>query len=611
MGFGKTAVCEGIAILSVLYGWQIYVVIVAASADAAKVIMKSIRDEIETNALLLEDFPESVYPLVCLDGEPRRCLGQTYKGEKTRTEWGQMQVKLPTIPGSISSGAMIQAAGITGQLRGKKGKVKRGANAEIFRPSLAIIDDPQTEASALSETQCRNRERIINQSILGLAGKKVNIAALMPCTVIKKGDLADRHLDHKTHPEWNGSKFKFLYAWPTNTALWDEYKEIRLSFNPHTPGELEQAELRATEFYIDNQSAMDAGASVAWEYAYRSNEVSAIQSAMNRHIDDPRGFAAECQQEPLPEEGVGTAPLTAKQIASKLNGLDRYHAPQTATRLTASIDVQGDMLFYSVIAWEEGFSGYIIDYGTFPEQGRIYFTKADATKTIANVTHVPNFEGQIYKALELTCDKLLGKDYERGDGGRVKVEKCLIDANYGDSTNTVYQFCLQSQYAAILLPIHGRGIGASGRPMSAWPKNPGERHDPNGAWIITQNAKRREVKYALLDVNAVKSFVYKRLAVAMGSPGCLSLFGKDASIHAMFADHITAEHPIEVTAQGRTVHEWKDLPGRDNDFLDTLVYNVSAASIQGVALKEAMSTAPKVERVSFSAQQRAAQRGKR
>lgn len=593
-GFGKTSLCECIAILSVLYGLQIYVVVVAASADAAKVIMKSIRDEIETNELLLADFPEAIYALVALDGEPRRCLGQTYQGQKTRTEWGQMQIKFPTIPGSPSSGAMIRAAGITGQLRGKKGKVKRdGGSTEIFRPSLAIIDDPQTESSALSETQCRNRERVINQSILGLAGKKVNIAALMPCTVIRKGDLADRHLDHKTHPEWNGSRFKFLYAWPTNTALWDEYKEIRLAFNPSVPGELEQAELRATEFYIDHQAEMDAGAIVAWEFAYRSNEVSAVQSAMNRHIDDPRGFAAECQQEPLPDENEGTAPLTAKEIAGKLNGLARGHVPHTATHVTASVDVQKEVLYWKIVAWEQGFTGYVIDYGTWPDQGRVYYRKADLTRTIAKETKIQGLEGQIYKALDTLVNRIAERSFTHGDGGITRVSKVLIDANYGESTNTVYKFCLESAYASILLPIHGKGIGASGRPMSQWPKRPGEVHDPNGQWIITKDAKRREIKYGLLDTNAWKSFVYRRLAVSPGNAGALSLWGRDPTVHQLVADHIAAEFPVETTAQGRTVEEWKEKPGLDNDFFDTLCYNAAAASMLGVALPEAAAPKPK------------------
>lgn len=592
-GFGKTSIAEGAAIWSILYGYRRYVVIVGATSTAATEIMESIKGEIETNELLSADFPSAIFPLQALDGEPRRCLGQTYRGKKTRTQWGQKRVKFPTIAGSESSGAMIRVAGITGELRGKKGKVIGEFGSETFRPDLVLIDDCQTESSALSEVQCRTRERIIGGSILGLAGRGTKIAALLLATVIRAGDVADRHLDHGIHPEWNGSRHKMLYAFPSDAKLWEQYKELRISFNPAVPGEKEAAETRATEFYIDNQPAMDAGAIVGWQFGYLPDEISAVQSAMNLWIANPRAFAAEYQNEPLPEENVGTAPMTSKEIAGKMNGLARGHVPQTATRLTAALDVQGDMLFYSLIAWENNYTGYIIDYGSFPEQGRVYYTKADASKTIASATGIAGFEGQIYRALELLCAKILSKSYPRGDGGTVRVEKCLIDANYGDSTNVVYQFCLQSAFAPILLPIHGRGIGASGRPMASWPKHPGERHDPNATWVITQNAKRREVKYAILDVNAIKSFLYKRLAVPMGEPGCLSLWGRDPSIHSMFADHCTAEHPIEVTAQGRTIDEWKDVPGRDNDFFDTLVYNVAGASMLGVALKEGAAV-PKV-----------------
>lgn len=587
-GFGKTSISEGAALWAILFGYRFYVVVIGATSEASTDIMEAIKEEVETNELLLEDFPEAIFPMQALDGEPRRCLGQTYKGTKTRTQWGQKRLKFPTMPGSASSGAMIRVAGITGQVRGKRGKVLREGGAETFRPDLVLLDDVQTESSALSDVKCRTRERIISGSVLGLAGRGKKIAALMLCTVIKAGDVSDRHLDHKIHPEWNGSRHKMLYKFPSNMKLWEEYKEIRLSFNPSTPGEKEEAEQRATEFYIDHQAEMDAGAIVAWEHGYLPDEVSALQSAMNLWITNPRAFAAEAQNDPLPEEDACAAPLTALEIAAKLNGLPRRHVPLTATRVTAAIDVQKGLLFWIVVAWEENFTGYIIDYGSFPEQGRVYFTKADAGQTIAKATKVPGFEGQIYAGLVAVCEKILGKDYPRGDGGKTRVERCLIDANYGDSTNVVYQFCLQSQFAALLTPQHGKGIGASGRSMSAYPKKTGERHDPNGMWILTQAPQRREVKYALTDTNAWKSFIYKRFAVAMGSPGCLSLWGKDATVHSMFADHITAEHPVDEESKttGRKIDVWKAIVGRDNDFFDCLVYASAAASIQGVVLKE-------------------------
>jgi hypothetical protein len=75
------------------------------------------------------------------------------------------------------------------------------------------------------------------------------------------------------------------------------------------------------------------------------------------------------------------------------------------------------------------------------------------------------------------------------------------------------------------------------------------------------------------------------MAVAMGDPGCLSLFGRDEKAHRMLADHLTAEYRVKATAQGRTVDEWKLRATRpDNHWLDCLVGCAVAASIQGASL---------------------------
>ncbi len=46
--------------------------------------------------------------------------------------------------------------------------------------------------------------------------------------------------------------------------------------------------------------------------------------------------------------------------------------------------------------------------------------------------------------------------------------------------------------------------------------------------------------------------------------------------------HLTSEQPIAVTARGRTVDEWKLLPGRENHFLDCAVLATVAASAAGI-----------------------------
>lgn len=67
---------------------------------------------------------------------------------------------------------------------------------------------------------------------------------------------------------------------------------------------------------------------------------------------------------------------------------------------------------------------------------------------------------QFQKVAALT-DRLLGREWQRDDGAAMKIGRCLIDANWGHSTDVVYQFYRQSPHASILLPSHGRFVGAS------------------------------------------------------------------------------------------------------------------------------------------------------
>jgi len=581
-GSGKTAIAEGAVLYAILYGFRRFVMFIGATSSAATESLDSIKRELEDNELLLADFPEAVYPIHCLEGEPRRCKGQTYKGKRTLSRWGMDEIVMPTMPKSPASGAIVRVAGITGRIRGQKFKRPDGVTQ---RPDLVLPDDIQTDDSAMSEIQCVRRERTLAGAVLGLAGPKRKISGIAPMTVIRAGDVADRLLDPKIHPEWNGSRHKMMYSWPSNMDLWLKYKEVFLSYNPSIKGDGERAAAAATAFYAERRAEMDAGASVAWAERFNDDEISALQHAMNFWIRDARAFAAEGQGEPLPEEDVGAGLLTAEQLAAKLNGYERRQVPLAATTLTAMIDVQKDILFYAVVAWEPNFTGYIIDYGSFPDQSRPYFSIQDIDRTLAWATKVQGLEGQLYAGLMTLTDKILGVEYNRG-GGQARIERCFVDANWGQSTDVVYQACRASAHAAILMPSHGKGIGASATPMAAWPKKPGERRDPNGMWIITQAPQRREIRYTVYDTNAAKSFVHSRFGVAMGGIGCLSLWGRDAGAHRMVADHCLAEYPVRTTAKGREVDEWKLKPNRDNHWFDCLVGATVAASMQGASLEE-------------------------
>ncbi|HMQ16652.1 MAG TPA: phage terminase large subunit family protein, partial [Phycisphaerae bacterium] len=458
-GSGKTSLCEIACVWALVFGHREFVALIGSDEEHAANMLDSIKVELETNDALLDDFPEVVYPIRALEGIHQRAAGQLYQGKQTHIGWTAKEIVLPTMPGSRASGSIISVAGITGRIRGMKHKRVDGTSV---RPSLVLIDDPQTDESARSPSQCVTRERILSGAILGLAGPGRKIAGLMTLTVVRPDDLADRILDREKHPQWQGERTKMVYAFPTDEALWARYAELWREGMRADRGMAE-----ATEFYRANREAMDAGAVAAWPERHHPDELSAVQHAMNLRLDrGDAAFWAEYQNEPLPEEQADSDLLTADQIAAKTSGHRRGEVPIGCTHLTMFVDVQGKALFWLVAAWENDFTGYVVDYGTEPDQKEAYFTLRDLRQTLALATPRAGIEGAIYAGLERLTARLLDREWRRDDGAMVRIDRCLVDANWGSSSDVVYQFCRQSKHASILLPSHGRYVGASSIPFS-------------------------------------------------------------------------------------------------------------------------------------------------
>ena len=575
-GSGKSALTETAAIWAMLYGHREFVVLVGASESAALEMLDSIKTEFEVNEHIAADFPEVSYPIAKLEGIANRCAGQLYKGERTRITWTANEIVLPTIAGAASSGVIVRVAGITGRIRGMKYKKPDG---RTIRPEFVVIDDPQTSESADSVEQTRKRVRVLAGDILGLAGPGKKIAGIMPCTVIRPGDMAEQILDKTKHPEWNGERCKMIYQFPRNDELWERYADLRAD-ELRECGTFE----RATEFYREHRAEMDEGAVVSWPDRYNYDEISAIQHAMNLKLTDEAAFWAEYQNEPLPEDLGTDEQLTVDGIVNKLNGHAQRTVPVSANHVTMFIDVQKTLLFYVVCAWDDDFTGYVIDYGAWPDQRRRYFTLGEANPTLQAKFPRSGLEGCLYGGLKALTEDYLSREFTRDDGAAMRIEKCLVDANWGQSTDVVYQFCRESAFANVIIPSHGKYIGASSKPMSEYKKAVGDRVGHN--WRMPNIRGKRAVRHVVFDTNYWKSFVASRLLESMGDRGSLSLWGRSSEAHMLFAEHLTAEYRVKTEGRGRRVEEWKMRPeGADNHWWDGLVGCAVAASMTGCVLE--------------------------
>jgi hypothetical protein len=571
-GTGKTTIVEGAAIYAVVLFLRRFVFLIGADDDKAGDLLESIKLELETNELLLADFPETCFPIRALEGIAQRSKGQLCNGKPTGIRWEADEIVLPTIDGK--GGAIVKTSGILGGVRGAKTKRRDGSTA---RPDLCIVDDPQTDASARSETQCTQRLNVITGAVLGLAGPGKKIAASVPCTVIRPGDVADKLLDRKLNPAWQGTRTQLAASLPTNVELWDEYFTIRREDQRSEAGVAQ-----CNAFYAANRAAMDEGADVAWPERFEDDELSAIQNVQNLRCD--RGddvFWAEYQNAPRVAETADLPPLTEQQVAERFNNRKRGEVPAACDVVVAFIDVQMRSLWWEVWAFGRDFTGFLLDNGTYPKQPISWYEKASLPVTFDDVLKGMSLEAQIYEALKNCTADVLGREWKRDDGVSLRVRRCLVDAQWGEQTDNVYNFCRQSAHAAILMPSHGRGVGPDQTPISKFRAKPNELIGTE--WVIA--AGGRGLRSVTYDTNHWKSFTDERFRGSLGTKGAYSLFGTSDREHRLYAWHMTSEFATRTEGRGRKVNVWKLKPGRsDNEWLDGAVGCSVAASTLGIAL---------------------------
>lgn len=573
-GWGKTTLCQWGLLWAALYGKRRFGVYVAATDEAATMKLDEIKIELETNELLGEDFPEVCYPIRCLEGITQRGRGQTSNGVRTRITWLDNRIALPTVAGSRASGSIIAARGITS--KGLRGLKVTTAEGPVLRPDIAIPDDPQDDESAVSPGQVTKRLKIINGTILRLPGPKRRIACFVPCTVIAEGDVADQLLDNEKNPRWNGQRTVALSTLPTNEKAWEEYANVRAAgLRAKDEGKAANAQFKK------HQAILEAGAKHNWPENVEEGDISAIQSVMHVKLDDPATFWAELQQKPLSLQEVADATIERTELAFRITKPGRMIIPQSTQKVTAFIDPNSKVLWWAVCGFGAGFSGHIAGVGTWPDQQLGYFINNDLRRTIAKAKPKAGLQAQIMHALEALTEELLGREWQTEGGVPVKVDRCLVDANWGAITDTVYRFCRASKFSAILRPSHGKFLGPTDKSINEWKAQEGDVIGHH--WRERLSAKHAK-RFVIFDTNRWKTHTSERLKVAKGDPGALTLYDATQEQHRLLFDHLTSETPVEMAQKNQKLTIWKETKGRDNDFWDCITGCHVAASMIGIDL---------------------------
>jgi len=417
----------------------------------------------------------------------------------------------------------------------------------LVRPDFVIPDDVQTRSAAMSDLQTARLEKIILGDVMGLAGHDKAIAAVMPCTVIEKGDLSDRFLNHDLHPEWRGHRTKLVYAWPDNEELWDKYKEIKREEALNVEGSD-----RSTTFYRDNRSEMDKGAKVASEHMHDDQEISAIQHAYNLLMRvGESAFMAEYQNDPQ-KESHSTYELTVSRVAANLNGMKRGAVSTQHGIVTVGADINRAGINWVANSFDQHMTGNVIDYGKVPERGSLWETNA-SKRDIALA---------IGRGLESLTQMMENAAYNP----RV----ILVDRGY--EPDTVHAFAEKRKATFMIMPSLGFNA---------------VKYVVRLNQIIGQPKEMcheyKSLKGSIVGHNACywREIVQRAFLTDPGTLGSCSLYGDSKVVHLKFADEICNEVLRQkYNTDYGTRWEWEEKGVHDK--LDALVLTYVGASMIGI-----------------------------
>jgi hypothetical protein len=595
-GFIKSTLSENSLLWAMLYGYHKYGLFFAGTAALATSGILSIKRELVTNELLLEDFPEACIPFIKLEGKAQRTQSQTYQGKLTNLIAKGDTIRLAMIPGYPCAGAIIEAYGLLAPPRGARYKNEKGENV---RPGIAICDDPQTDDSAKSVTQTDSRMRYIRNSIsmMGAHGKELSI--IVNATIIQDGDLADQISDPTASDGWQSVRSQMVKKMPAalDTHWLMKYADIRRQYDRDDPRGRIKAKEASTEYLRQNYDVMHAGAEVSWEnIGLERTEISALQHAMNILIDKgPDTFYAECQNKPVRATSVSSLELTVENLKDRFSGYEHRVVPIDTSFLVFGCDVHDNLIYYTVAAVQNDFTGRVIDYGVWPEQPTAYISLRSAKNPLSKHYSESSIERAIELGVEDLVHRLLTSDWQTPNGDIVGISCGLVDSGYKpvEVRNAIRRLLPASR---VVLSSRGVGIGPTKTPMEEYDTSPKkvikagpDPHRPN--WVLPTSERDGELFHVLFDANFWKTTLAARLSQAP-RVAKWELFGNRFTNHEQYLKHLTSEYPNQVTANGRTVNVWETFPNQPNHWWDTTVLCAVAASMCGAELPSTRDVPP-------------------
>ena len=260
-GHAKTTLWDFILPLwCILYKKKEYILILSDSSDQANGFITNIKEELEHNERIHEDFGNIV-------GEP----------------WATSKMGTQT-------GVRVEALGAGMKVRGRR-------NKEV-RPDLIICDDLENDENSATPEQ-RKKLKLWFQRAVRRAGAKYTDFVVIGTVIHDESLLSDL----LQSPGWDSKRYAAVVEFSEREDLWEEWKTI------YTNMENQNREKAAYRFFDRNRKAMLEGTSILWEKG-NPNYPEGYYSLMKIRLEDGEAsFWSELQNDPKSSQSKFFQPI--------------------------------------------------------------------------------------------------------------------------------------------------------------------------------------------------------------------------------------------------------------------------------------------------------------
>lgn len=231
---------------AILYAYKHYLIILSDSSDQAEAFLEDIKDELEDNADIIEDFG-------CMKGE------DTWKSGTIKT----------------TNGVKVDAVGSGKKLRGRKNR--------SWRPDLIVLDDIENDENVNTPEQRKKLLNWFNKAVLKAGDTYTDI--MYVGTILHYDSLLSNTLKN---PEFKSRKYRAVISYADNTQLWEQWEELFVNLFD------ELHEEHADEFFEEHKTEMLKGTQVLWE-----EKLSYYKLMKMKVSEGDASFNSELQNDPI------------------------------------------------------------------------------------------------------------------------------------------------------------------------------------------------------------------------------------------------------------------------------------------------------------------------